>query len=283
MQRVIELTFADQDIRVVAVGDGQHAIDWIDADPPDIVLADVGMPTRDGYEVASFVKSSPRLAHIPVLLLTGAFEPVDEVRARAIGCDGLLVKPFEPQMVIARVKDLLAGRGRPADTSDGIRRTDSVTPSTQPGEPAAGDNDPLEQYFERLDKAFAQLGAAPSPSTAGREEFVARVADPTGDQPPATLAGPPPSALALNVADAFGVLLGAEQGEGPPLRPRSAGPGAWTPSDEFVEQLVTRVLQRLGDSVVRERVDEIVSAIAERLVHEEIDRIKASGTRRPPR
>ena len=69
------------------------------------------MPERDGYEVAAFVKAVPQLAHIPVLLLTGAFEPVDEARAREVGCDGVLVKPFEPQLVIARVRELLAGRG----------------------------------------------------------------------------------------------------------------------------------------------------------------------------
>src|SRR4030095_15420523 len=110
IQRVIELTFADEDVDVVAVGDGQQAILRAQADPPDIVLADVGMPERDGYEVASFIKGTPALAHIPVLLLTGAFEPIDEARARAAGCDGVLVKPFEPQLVISRVKDLLSGK-----------------------------------------------------------------------------------------------------------------------------------------------------------------------------
>jgi len=113
IQRVIELTFADEDIQVIAVGDGQQAIARIDAERPDVVLADIGMPERDGYEVAAHVKGNPQTAHIPVLLLTGAFEPIDEARARAVGCDGVLVKPFEPQMVINRVKDLLAGR-RPA-------------------------------------------------------------------------------------------------------------------------------------------------------------------------
>ena len=108
IQRVIELTFADEDVDVVAVGDGQQAILRAQADRPDIVLADVGMPERDGYEVAAFIKGTPALAHIPVLLLTGAFEPIDEARARAVGCDGVLVKPFEPQMVISRVKDLIS-------------------------------------------------------------------------------------------------------------------------------------------------------------------------------
>ena len=60
IQRVIELTFADEDIQVIAVGDGRQAIERIRADRPDIVLADIGMPERDGYEVAAFVKGDPR-------------------------------------------------------------------------------------------------------------------------------------------------------------------------------------------------------------------------------
>ena len=80
IQRVIELTFADEDIRVVAVSDGDQAIAVLDQTPPDIVLADVGMPGRNGYEVAQHIKDTPRLAHIPVVLLTGAFEPIDQPR-----------------------------------------------------------------------------------------------------------------------------------------------------------------------------------------------------------
>src|SRR3990172_7900351 len=86
IQRVIELTFANEDVRVVATSDGETAIQRIDADPPDIVLADVGMPKLDGYAVAAHVKNTPLLRNIPVLLLTGAFDPVDEDKARASGC-----------------------------------------------------------------------------------------------------------------------------------------------------------------------------------------------------
>ena len=63
--------------------------------------------------------SRPRLAHIPVVLLTGAFEPVDQARAAEAGCDGVLAKPFEPQLVIGRVKELLA---RPSATRRRRRR-----------------------------------------------------------------------------------------------------------------------------------------------------------------
>lgn len=174
IQRVIELTFADEDVEVVAVGDGKKAIASIEQDRPDIVLADVGMPERDGYEVAAFIKGNPELAAIPVLLLTGAFEPIDETRARAVGCDGVLVKPFEPQMVINRVKDLLAGR-RPAGlwtaspTAQGPTRHSPV-PERDHGRRAAamppappGSGASLEDYFDRLDAAFANLEAAPHP------------------------------------------------------------------------------------------------------------------------
>jgi CheY-like chemotaxis protein len=182
IQRVIELTFADEQIQVIAVGDGQQAIFEIEQHRPDIVLADVGMPQRDGYEVAAFVKRTPYLSHIPVLLLTGAFEPVDEVRARAVGCDGVLAKPFEPQMVINRVKDLLAGR-RPASLwSDAPASPQgAAAPAPPPApEPAAPVHDEpkavdsLDEYFDRLDAAFSK--AAPPPREAPGEK--AREAEP---------------------------------------------------------------------------------------------------------
>ena len=109
IRRVIELTFADEGVRVVTAEDGEEAIERIKADRPDIVLADIGMPKKSGYDVAAFIKQSPALASIPVLLLAGAFDPVDEERAERTGCDGVLVKPFEPRHLIDRVRDLLQG------------------------------------------------------------------------------------------------------------------------------------------------------------------------------
>lgn len=155
IQRVIELTFADEDIRVVAVSDGDQAIARIDSDPPDIVLVDVGMPGRNGYEVAEHIRRTPELEHIPVLLLTGAFEPVDQVKAAEAGCDGVLAKPFEPQQVIARVKELLARPRR--------ERRPALPPMAVAEAPPRHDRTPaseaarLDSYFAQLDAAFATL------------------------------------------------------------------------------------------------------------------------------
>jgi CheY-like chemotaxis protein len=159
IQRVIELTFADEDVQVVAVGDGQQAIDRVRTEHPDIVLADVGMPELDGYEVSAFIKGDPAFAHIPVLLLTGAFEPIDEARARAVGCDGVLVKPFEPQMVISRVRDLLAGKREGRSTAKSSHAAAVPAPAAAPVESAGS----LEDYFDRLDAALASKGA-PAPT-----------------------------------------------------------------------------------------------------------------------
>ena len=175
IQRVIELTFADEDVVVVAVSDGDQAIARIEASPPDIVLADIGMPGKNGYEVAQYIRQSPHLAHIPVVLLTGAFEPVDEERAAAAGCDGVLAKPFEPQLVIGRVKELLSRKRRAPEpiAADGPpplapegqwapppAEPRAITPAKAP-EPLA-----LDDYFDRLDAAFSSVSSPASPPQA---------------------------------------------------------------------------------------------------------------------
>jgi len=171
IQRVIELTFAGEDIKVVAVSDGDQAIAQLDTMPPDIVLADVGMPGRNGYDVAQHVKESPTLAHIPVILLTGAFEPVDQAKASAVGCDAVLAKPFEPQIVIGRVRELLT-RQPQAPAAAAPEPVAAVEPPkpvevAPPTPPAAAEAAPaldqrVEDYFDRLDAAFANLANTPA-------------------------------------------------------------------------------------------------------------------------
>src|SRR5690349_20377433 len=109
VQRVLELTLADVGLDVLTVGDGEQAIGCLEREQPEIVLADVNMPGRDGYGVAEFVKHSPVFAErTRVVLLTGAFEPIDQARADRLGIDGVLAKPFEPQVAIDLVRRVLS-------------------------------------------------------------------------------------------------------------------------------------------------------------------------------
>lgn len=185
-RRVLELTFAGGDFDVVAVDDGEQAIARIPDERPDVVLADIALPLRSGYDVAAVVKNDAALSHIRVLLLAGAFEPVDDARAAAVKADGVLAKPFEPRHLLTRVQELLglhpaamvsptipraAERLIPPRPLEFPRRGEMPPVPSPPVEsadpPAAGlaiDRE-LDEYFEQLDAAFDGLGADPMMST----------------------------------------------------------------------------------------------------------------------
>jgi CheY-like chemotaxis protein len=344
IQRVIELTFADEPVDVATVGDGAAAIARLDAEPPDVVLADIGMPGHSGYDVAMHVRRTPALAHIPVILLTGAFDPVDHARVRAAGCAGVLVKPFDPQMLIVRVRQLLSTPSAAPAAADNLRveaRADQVAaeapaddaPALQPGTeinaaasvrvrqgfdvestadrktedqsaPSAGagpqssvESRPadarateVEEYFDRLDRAFAELqSAAPgaprvsSPGTEDSADTAAAFTAPapaagavsSDNQPPVepiieaatSVSGP---AATATLGDAFAALLAIEQGQ-----PVPAGT-AWASilHDDLVPQIAARVSHAISERVIRELAPEIVSRVAERIVRDEIERLK---------
>ncbi len=109
IQKMVGLALKDQGIDVIAVGNGEAAVRKISELRPDLVLADVFMPVRNGYEVCEYVKTDTTLTHIPVILLVGAFDPLDEQEAQRVGADGVLKKPFvPPEPLISMVKSALA-------------------------------------------------------------------------------------------------------------------------------------------------------------------------------
>lgn len=108
VQKTVALALADLGVEVVAVNNGDAAVRKLGDVNPDLVLADIFMPVRNGYEVCDYVKKDSRFAHVPVVLLVGAFDPLDEREAQRVGADGILKKPFvPPDPLIAMVKTLL--------------------------------------------------------------------------------------------------------------------------------------------------------------------------------
>jgi CheY-like chemotaxis protein len=140
IQKMVGLALKDQGIDVVAVGNGEAAVRKISDVHPDLVLADVFMPVRNGYEVCQYVKGDSSLAHIPVILLVGAFDPLDEQEAQRVGADGVLKKPFvPPDPLISMVKSALARAGvavggaapTAAPKEEPIHAAEMLTPRTQ--------------------------------------------------------------------------------------------------------------------------------------------------------
>ncbi len=112
IQKVVELTFLEEDYEVVTVGDGDEAVARFPDVRPDLVIADVHMPGADGYEVCRRVKE--QAPDLPVLLLVGTFEPFDSAEADRSGADRHLKKPFESRDLQRLVESLIGGAAKPA-------------------------------------------------------------------------------------------------------------------------------------------------------------------------
>ena len=115
IQKMVGIALKEHGITVVAVGNGEAAVRKMAESLPDLILADIFMPVRNGYEVCEYVKKDDRFAHIPVVLLVGAFDPLDEKEVERVRADGVLKKPFvPPDPLIELVKSLL---GKAADAA----------------------------------------------------------------------------------------------------------------------------------------------------------------------
>jgi CheY-like chemotaxis protein len=167
IQKVVELTLAGTDYELTCVSNGHEALESLRQSRPDLILADVVMPEKNGYEVCEAVKSNPATARIPVLLLSGTFEPFDRDRADRVAADRVVSKPFDAQQLLDQIETLLAREagGHAAD-------------STAPREGAPG-NAFLDDTIPTLRTAgmseAVQLDAAETEvsSHAAQAEFVA--------------------------------------------------------------------------------------------------------------
>ncbi len=114
IQRQAQRILQDEGFEVQTVSNGVAAVKKLPVMQPVLVLADVSMPGKDGYEVCEFVKNSPALRHVPVLLVGGDFEPYDEQRGARVRADGIIKKPFSPHDLIAMVRRFAALANAPA-------------------------------------------------------------------------------------------------------------------------------------------------------------------------
>ena len=103
IQKVVELVLAEEDFEIKSVSNGEDAINILESFRPEIVLADIEMPKVNGYQLCDRIKKNPAMSHVPVILLAGAFEPIDEELARKVGADDSVIKPFESQELISKI------------------------------------------------------------------------------------------------------------------------------------------------------------------------------------
>jgi len=107
IQKVVGIIFSNEDFELTVVDNGALALEKARETLPAVMLVDALMPGRNGYEVCQEVRGDAVLKNIPLLLMTGAFEPFDENKARECGADDYISKPFESQQLVEKVKALL--------------------------------------------------------------------------------------------------------------------------------------------------------------------------------
>ncbi|MFH1177683.1 MAG: response regulator [Acidobacteriota bacterium] len=281
IQKVVELTFAETEHRVVAVGNGRDLLRRFEEIKPDLVLCDVVMPDINGYEICQKLKSDPATLHIPVVLLTGTFEPFDRDRALAAGCDAIVTKPFEARELITTVEDLLE-RSRafaPPDTSgvldtmgdlgiaDGVQSIDFTTTGFDQmvAPPPLPEVVPVEGI--ELTGSFASL--ATPPPAAAPPELAARI---TLDAPAELFAPGPSEELAPPWA---------EPPEGAEAAPARAEEPPWlgVPADEGLDVIARHPAPALAEEMAPE--DLAAESAAAMALLEEVER-RAAEAAQPP-
>jgi len=188
IQKVVELTFSDGDYEVTACNNGLKAIQKLAEIRPDIVLSDIIMPEKNGYEVCEYVKSHPEFRHIPVILLTGTFEPFDPDRAEKAGCDAVVTKPFESQNLIHKVEDLIES-SRQAASAASVHEAATVQqeaiqiPTEVPAfeEPPA--ESPVSSFGGETGGAFSGPAGPSWETTSSSGSSFAAMPSPFGDDP----------------------------------------------------------------------------------------------------
>ncbi|MDD5544991.1 MAG: response regulator [Acidobacteriia bacterium] len=115
IREIARQSFEHERVILTCVNNGEAALMELEKEPPDLVLADIFMPGKTGFEVCEFIKQQKRLSSVPVILLVGAFEPFDEREATRVGADGHLKKPFTSKMLLEVVHKFIPGMGTPKE------------------------------------------------------------------------------------------------------------------------------------------------------------------------
>ena len=198
VRKVVERALLGRQMEVVCAATGSEALERIECDEPDIVVCDVVMPDKDGYEICEFVKRHPRLGRTPVLLMSGIVN--DEVRERAVRVQSadVLGKPFAAEDLLRRLDVLLAAAGPPTPPAAPVPVAGTPGPQRPGAVGLAGPGGLLDaQAGAVVTTGNGHTGtghglpAAPPAASAGS---VARPAPPTrvpiGSPPPAVPAAP---------------------------------------------------------------------------------------------
>jgi CheY-like chemotaxis protein len=169
IRKVFELALSRSDIAITAVDNGEDAVRLAGEIFPDLVVADLTLPGKNGFAVAAELRAMEKTEKIPVLILSGTLVPLDEARFKASGARGVLYKPFESRELLENIERLL-------------REGTAAKESRKPPEAPAVDE--RWDFSDVLDEVETEAGKSAAPAPAAREGQLPGAILPGGTSPP---------------------------------------------------------------------------------------------------
>ena len=128
---VLKITLECEGFDVFEAKDGVDGLEKVHKTSPDLVILDYKMPKMDGHEVCQILKKDILLRHMPIIMLTGKGETQDKIKGINAGADDYIVKPFDPQELVARIKMISRRSARDLDANPLSRLPGNVTIMTE--------------------------------------------------------------------------------------------------------------------------------------------------------
>ena len=238
IQTAIRLTFSREDVELIPAESGEEAIRKARELGPDLMLIDTVMSDTSGYEICRALKADPAMRDVPVILLASSFEEDSGSKGRAVEASDIVIKPFDSEMLIAKVKQHLDAR--PVRLS---------VPRDTEAEVNAMEVEPFRLHLEEAGPTFVE------------ESPMAGLLTPAVTPPP-LLEEPPASPAPRTVELPAEVLQ--------PLFERAAAAAAFQVAEQVAKEISAKLFERI-EQIVRE----IVPTLTETLIVKEIERIKA--------
>jgi CheY-like chemotaxis protein len=311
IQKVVELILAEEGFEIKATRNGEEALAAILSFKPDLVLADIEMPKISGYQLCDTIKQDPSLQGIPVILLAGAFEPIDEELAKNVNADDFIIKPFESQELISKINAVLTVSSVARETeAEGLVEAEAVGL-----EEAALEETSLEEDLWAMEEIPETAGGESLTAEEGLEMGVdellgiAEEAEVKAEEPVAEQVVPPPAekvAPAKARTDIPAVELPSKEelksifedtvnnsvssllasldikeailARMMPLMKDSVEKILWEVAPDLVERMLKEILKGSLESLTKEVekvIWETVPDLAERMISKEIERIRS--------
>jgi len=182
IQKVVELTFSKEDFTLIQARSGEEALRKAKEVRPDLILLDLVMPDKNGYDVCIALRADPMLRTVPIILLAGTFESFDQQRGTQAGANDFVTKPFESQVLIGKVKQLLFSKALDARSVAGAAKSSTEAPTLRIPPPPTRPEPPMPAV---LPPSAEPLPPRAAPAASFQDDMWQLLDSPSPSIPPA--------------------------------------------------------------------------------------------------